>query len=329
MRAERYWQQALERSQTAATSGSLVPLDTEILELEALINASQVSSARHGTSDPHGLKARSVSLARPGIDPGTALPASQDPSGDGSCPAGWSPFVVRRLLSATPKHLTRAGPRPNPFLPWDQDLAVAPLGSSHLLLLNKYPVQAGHVLVITQQWQPQQGWLGPADWAAVAEVDRDTGGLWFFNSSPAAGASQPHRHLQLLPRKAGTPSCPMAPQFLAQLNGDQGPWPWHYRLSRRHQSGDPDELQALYGDHARALGLGEPGLEHEPRHPYNLLFDDQWFLTVRRRRDDWAGFSVNALGFAGYLLVTDRADLHWLRAQGPWSLLETVASKVP
>ena len=50
---------------------------------------------------------------------------------------------------------------------------------------------------------------------------------------------------------------------------------------------------------------------------------------MRRRRDDWAGFSVNGLGFAGYLLVTDRADLHWLRAQGPWALLETVASKVP
>jgi drug/metabolite transporter (DMT)-like permease len=29
--------------------------------------------------------------------------------------------------------------------------------------------------------------------SAVAEVDRDTGGLWFFNSSPAAGASQPDR----------------------------------------------------------------------------------------------------------------------------------------
>ena len=185
------------------------------------------------------------------------------------------------------------------------------------------------MLVITQQWQPQQGWLGADDWAAVAEVDRDTGGLWFFNSSPAAGASQPHRHLQLLPRQTGSPSCPMAPLLRAQLQGELGPWPWSYRLSRRRQSGDPEELLALYGDHARSLGLGDPRHDPKPLHPYNLLFDDEWFLTVRRQRDDWAGFSINALGFAGYLLVTDRADLAWLKAQGPWALLETVASKVP
>lgn len=332
MRAERYWQQALARSQTATASGSLVPLNTEVLELGAFLSASPAGIGLPAPRDANGddgLANRSktdptpawASPPSPSCSPASVSPFSR--------PSDWDPFVVRRLLSATPKHLTRAGPRPNPFLPWDRDLAVAPLGSTHLLLLNKYPVQAGHVLVITQQWQPQQGWLNAADWGAVAEVDRDTGGLWFFNSSPAAGASQPHRHLQLLPRQAGSPSCPMARQLLAQLDGQLGPWPWRYCLSRRRQSGDPGELQALYGDHARALGLGEPGPDPQPRHPYNLLFDDQWFLTVRRRRDDWAGFSINALGFAGYLLVTDRADVDWLRTQGPWALLETVASKVP
>jgi hypothetical protein len=115
-----------------------------------------------------------------------------------SLPAA-EPFLVRRLLSATPKHLRASGPRPNPFLPWDARLEVCRLGSSHVVLLNKYPVQPGHLLLITQHWQPQSGWLLASDWRAVAEMDRDTGGLWFFNSCAAAGASQPHRHLQLLP----------------------------------------------------------------------------------------------------------------------------------
>ncbi len=326
MRAERYWQEALARSQTALASGSLVPLDTEVLDLEAFL---QSRSPQRPESAPTG---HDPTAAQPGLS-GLPFPAPQScppgPGGASGATGDWGPFVVRRLLSATPKHLTRAGPRPNPFLPWDPNLAVAPLGSSHLLLLNKYPVQAGHVLVITQQWQPQQGWLTAGDWQAVAEVDRDTGGLWFFNSSPAAGASQPHRHLQLLPRPAGSPSCPMASRFLAQLAGQQAPWPWDYRLSQRRPGGICEALQALYEDHARSLGLGDPLTDPQPRHPYNLLFDDQWFLTVRRQRDDWAGFSVNALGFAGYLLVTDRADLDWLRARGPWALLETVASKVP
>ena len=38
------------------------------------------------------------------------------------------------------------------------------------------------------------------DWRAIQQVNKDTSGLWFFNSSPIAGASQPHRHFQLLRR---------------------------------------------------------------------------------------------------------------------------------
>lgn len=72
---------------------------------------------------------------------------------------GQGPFVLRRLLSATPKHLRSAGPKPNPFLPWDPDLEVERLADTHLVLLNKYPVQEGHLLLITQRWAPRRaGW---------------------------------------------------------------------------------------------------------------------------------------------------------------------------
>lgn len=284
-RAERFWQQALERSRQALASDSLVPLSTEPVQ-------------------------------QPGL----------------------APFSLRRLLSRTPPHLRRSGPRPNPFLPWEPELEVDRLGDSHVVLLNKYPVQPGHVLVITQQWQPQSGWLRPLDWQAVARVAGDTGGLWFFNSCAAAGASQPHRHLQLLPRHGGEVSCPLAPLLLAQLDaGGDGPtagaWPWRYALSRRqHGAGSApeqarsEELLHLYLRHALALELGDPRHDPQPRHPYNLLFDDDWFLSVRREREHCAGFSLNALGFAGYLLITDRSDLAWLLEHGPWELLRQVST---
>lgn len=254
---------------------------------------------------------------------------------------GVEPFLLRRLLSRTPKHLRAGGPRPNPFLPWESRLQVDLLGEGHVLLLNKFPVQPGHLLVITRQWQPQCGWLQILDWTAVAQVQTDTGGLWFFNSCAAAGASQPHRHLQLLPREAETPSCPLAPLLLAQLAGEQPAWPWRYSLGRRlMRPPDPDsgpaqasalaqELAGLYREHAAHLELGDPSRDPQPRHPYNLLFDDDWFLMVRREREHCAGFSLNALGFAGYLLATSGSDLRWLEAHGPWRLLQEVASPSP
>lgn len=243
---------------------------------------------------------------------------------------GWSPFVVRHLLSRTPKHLRGGGPKPNPFLPWDARLEVQRLGDSHLVLLNKFPVQRGHLLLITQSWQPQAGWLAAADWQALTAVEAEASGLWFFNSCAEAGASQPHRHLQLLPRGRAEASCPLAPLALAQLAGQGQAWPWRYQLSRRQAFGTGDaaaELEHLYRQHSQALGLGASAQVPAPAHPYNLLLDRDWFMTVRRRQEHWAGFSINALGFAGYLLISERSDRQWLQRRGPIALLQKVAAE--
>lgn len=240
--------------------------------------------------------------------------------------SGLAPFQMRRLLSRTPKHLQAGGPKPNPFLPWEAALELEQLGSSHVVILNKYPVQSAHLLLITQQWNPQSGWLSRGDWQAVGHVAADTDGLWFFNSAAASGASQPHRHLQLLPRHPGESSCPLDGLFEQELASSCPSWPWRYAISRRLDPQGHGDLERLYHQHADVLGLGNPNQITQPLHPYNLLFNDRWFVTVRRVREHCAGFSLNALGFAGYLLATERSDLAWLAHHGPWNLLREVAA---
>ena len=245
--------------------------------------------------------------------------------------AATEPFVLRRLLSDTPKHLRSEGPKPNPFLPWDPRLEVDRLGDDHALILNKFPVQRAHLLLISQSWQPQAGWLRPSDWQVLAAVERQCPGLWFFNSCAAAGASQPHRHLQLLPRQPNEPSCPLATHFVAQLEGREPAWPWRYRLSRRQHSAGSEaaqELEQLYLQHQGELGLGSPQDQVQPSRPYNLLFDQHWFLTVERVQEHWAGFSVNALGYAGCLLITEGSDQAWLSRHGPLALLQAVGAPI-
>ena len=51
------------------------------------------------------------------------------------------------------------GPKQIPFCPWEKILEIDKIGDNHQLILNKYPVQKGHILLITNEWKPQNGWL--------------------------------------------------------------------------------------------------------------------------------------------------------------------------
>ncbi|KAF3910195.1 hypothetical protein ABW21_db0201618 [Orbilia brochopaga] len=110
-----------------------------------------------------------------------------------------------------------ARPRPNPFLPPDAALYLTPIQSTHYVVLNKFPVHAGHFVLATNDLQHQNHSLTPSDFSAILSVLRDwsAGGedgadvpddarrqsslYGFFNSGVNSGASQPHRHVQFLP----------------------------------------------------------------------------------------------------------------------------------
>ena len=237
-------------------------------------------------------------------------------------------FELRHLLSATPKHLRASGPKPNPFLPWDQRLEVDRIGESHVVILNKYPVQTTHMLLITQDWQPQTGWLSMEDWRSLARVDAMTTGLWFFNSGPDAGASQPHRHLQLLPRSAGERICAREDWFQRCAEGTttsaQDPLLHSAQVAPIRSTLTAETLHQLYLALATDLGLGHPTTFDCPRGAYNLLLSRQWMAMVRRGREGIHGFSVNALGFAGSLLSTEASDREWIQRSGPEALLQAV-----
>ena len=233
-------------------------------------------------------------------------------------------FELRHLAGATPKHLQQAGPKPNPFRPWDQRLEVEQIGDDHVVILNKYPVPIGHMLLITRDWAPQNGWLNASDWSALTSVDRNTTGLWVFNSNPNAGASQPHRHLQLLPRHDGERVCPREEWFLRFCYGDDQNRLRQFIRVERLVEFNASILQATYERLCKNLSLGSPSNDALPRFAYNILLTRSWMAVIRRKREGVHGFSVNALGFAGCLLSTDGSDLSWLKEAGPDELLRSV-----
>ena len=234
-------------------------------------------------------------------------------------------FIIRKLDTLNFNKERIYGPKQNPFCPWDKILEIDKIDDDHQLILNKYPVQKGHILLITNNWKPQNGWLDINDWKAIQKVNKDTSGLWFFNSSPIAGASQPHRHFQLLRRSKDEISCPREKWFLEmELSKDSDcKLKKNIIVSKFNFLENSISLFELYLELCKKLGLGDPINNIQPKYPYNLLITNKWIAVIKRKYDHIHGFSINGLGFAGYLLVTEKSNINYLRKFGPEKLLES------
>ena len=234
-------------------------------------------------------------------------------------------FIIRKLDTSKFNKKKIYGPKQNPFYPWEKILEIDKIGDHHQLILNKYPVQKGHILLITNNWKPQNGWLDINDWKAIQHVNKDTSGLWFFNSSPIAGASQPHRHFQLLRRSKDEISCPREKWFLEmELSKDSDcKLKKNIIVSKFNFLENSISLFELYLELCKKLGLGDPINNIQPKYAYNLLITNKWIAIIKRKYDHIHGFSINGLGFAGYLLVTEKSNINYLKKFGPEKLLES------
>tara|TARA_Y100000589_G_scaffold188652_1_gene178557 strand:+ start:191 stop:1021 length:831 start_codon:yes stop_codon:yes gene_type:complete len=233
-------------------------------------------------------------------------------------------FVIRELDITKFKKNLFIGPNVNPFKPWEKILEIDSIGKDHQLILNKYPVQLGHILLITKEWKEQNGWIDLKDWEAIKKVNKDTSGLWFFNSEPLAGASQPHRHIQLLRREQSELTCPREQWILNFCNGKckNKKFFENVKIKKFSKSLNDENIYEIYIDLLNKLGLGDPKFNTKPKNPYNLIFTDSWIALIKRKIDNLYGISINALGFAGYILVTKKSDIKYLKRYGPEKLLE-------
>ena len=225
----------------------------------------------------------------------------------------------------------------NPFLPYDPDLFVAPISPTHIALLNKYNVVEHHLLLVTRTFEDQRCQLTQKDCEALLIGLTEIDGLAFYNAGPEAGASQSHKHLQLLPLDESLAPLPIDSMLrFAQADGMVGSVP---RLPFRHAYAPMDRdwtnpekdsgasLHACYRKLLQAAGLPVDAStgSQVPTEPYNLLMTRRWMLLVPRSRECFEGISINALGFAGAFLVKNAQQLATLRREGPMTALRQVA----
>ena len=247
-------------------------------------------------------------------------------------------FLLRRAASLARKEQARGrsdrSGTADPFLPYDPALFVADLSPTHVALLNKFPVLDHHVLIVTRTYAAQETALDQADFDALAACMAEFAALGFYNAGREAGASQDHKHLQLVPLPLATGRSEVPIQSLLPRTRQEATLT-ALGLPFRHAYADlpqaiwvrPDQvgpcLAEVYRSLCTAVGIGErEGLRPTP---YNLLVTREWMLLVPRSHERCAGISVNALGFAGSLFVKDDAQLEFVLRTGPMSVLRAVA----
>lgn len=248
-------------------------------------------------------------------------------------------FVVRQVSSLASKERDRseraARAPANPFLPPEPDLLVAQVSASHVAVLNKFNVMERHLLLVTRRFVHQETWLAREDFEALAVCMAEFDSLGFYNGGTVAGASQPHRHLQLvpLPFDAAGPPVPVEALLADAADGRVPGLPFRHAYARLDPAwfDRPDAaagmLAAAFEALAGAVGLEPRWVDGELRQsiPYNLLATRRWMLLVPRAAEHAHGISLNALGFAGSLFVRDAAQLETVRRIGPMALLRAVA----
>ena len=172
-----------------------------------------------------------------------------------------------------------------------------------------------------------------ADFAALARLLVESGGLGFYNGGAAAGASQRHKHVQWIPEMPGNATLR---EWLAGLPADAQPLQTatHPQLMTRHCFVRVDCALGLAVDRAaaglhEAFGCALERLQMRPDGdgllpPSNLLVSDGWMLLVPRSGEHFEDVSINALAYGGTFFVRDPAKIEAIRSTGPLRILSEV-----
>lgn len=233
------------------------------------------------------------------------------------------------------KHSATSGKDFNPFLPYEQDLWVADVSATHACILNKFNVVDYHLLIVTREFEEQESLLTLADFTALCACLASKDGLAFYNGGTIAGASQKHKHLQLVPLPLVTtgvklPIEPLLAKAIFEDNIAAVPgFPFVNAFTKLDTNWFQSPVEAgekLFRKYQDLLSVvGIQGISNKQSAAYNFLATREWMLIIPRKSESFAGISVNSLGFAGSLFVKNQEQMQVLKAHKPMSLLESVA----
>ncbi|GAA5887477.1 hypothetical protein JCM6882_001422 [Rhodosporidiobolus microsporus] len=226
-------------------------------------------------------------------------------------------------------------------------------GEGFVVLLNKFCVTPRHFLLCTKEFVKQTTPLSPlelfASWSILKQLGAREKHLAFFNCGAKSGASQPHKHLQLIPLSNG-----VAPydNFIDANKPKNTKSPFQLPLPYASftalidppSSGLAADTATHLGerflscldlmiDHLRRLAEEDSSSSSSSFRlsdlSYNVLLTQKYIHLVPRSAEKYTTstgreISINSLGFAGMVLVKEQEALDEIQKVGVLEVLKSV-----
>lgn len=217
------------------------------------------------------------------------------------------------------------------------------VGSSHVLVANKFALARPHMMVLTtdgyrRQYEPLDESDLTAAWTVLNDLSTEGGRDYvvFYNCGQDGGCSRLHKHMQLIP----TPPASLA----SFLDVDQNPTgfetrepdvPFHqfyHRFAKDRKNVTSTDLVKMYANllkQAAAVSRGDS--EHDDTSlpdaaacPHNLVFTRRWMLVIPRRRGAVTKeIAANAIGMLGVIPVASQQEMEgWIKFGPARALIE-------
>jgi ATP adenylyltransferase len=289
--------------------------------------------------EPGTLKALVIKKTKEATDKGVLVPAVCEYE----CKVTQSdiPFVIRVAPNLHRKDQAREvqneetkqqGQEPNPFLPYNPGMYVSDISPTHLCLLNRFKLFDYPLLIVTKEFEEQEGLLSYEDFQGISICMQEMDGLAFYNGGLNAGASQRHKHFHFIPypldNKLSTVPIDtilkVLPLTAESISLDI--LPYRHVISRIDWSsiGSPDiAAELLLSKYQKLIKSIAPNASNQI-YSYNLLISRDWMMLALRSAPDYVSISLNALGFAGIFNVRSEAQVKQVKDLLPLTILKGI-----
>lgn len=221
---------------------------------------------------------------------------------------------------------------------FDLTTYIMDLGTTHLLIYNKFMVFRQHVLVITREGIPQQKPLTLEDLCYTWIVMNAIEGIAFYNSNEKAGASVDHKHLQVVKRKfldtgiirkidLQAKTCDSFDGKITEFNiikidllNDFMTVCIKLRDIKEHEDvfNYGKYLQCVYEAAYNNLNIDSDTCS------FNLIFTKRWLLLVLRKQDKAYDVSMNSLSVIGSFLLTSEEKMKEFHTLTPQKIFKEI-----